>query len=230
MLPYFLSKELVFPSPNLANPDGILAIGGDLSAERLLLAYQNGIFPWYSEDEPILWWSPDPRFILYPEDLKVSKSMRPYFNQNKFKITYDQAFRTIITSCSKPRPNDPFGGTWLTNEMIDAYCHLHELGFAHSVEAWQNGQIVGGLYGVGLGQVFFGESMFAKVSNASKVAFISLVRQLKELNYKLVDCQVYTKHLESLGAVEVPREDFLIELRTLLAPPHYRGNWGDLFA
>lgn len=229
MLPYFLSKELIFPSPHLANADGILAVGGDLVPERLLLAYENGIFPWYSEDEPILWWSPDPRFVLYPDQLKVSKSMRPVFNQKKFKITYDQAFRTIIASCSKPRPNDPFGGTWLTDEMIDAYCHLHELGFAHSVEAWQGGKIVGGLYGVALGKVFYGESMFAKVPNASKAAFITLVRDLKTKDYKLVDCQVYTGHLESLGAVEISREQFLNELETLLTPPHYRGNWGKLF-
>jgi len=230
MLPYFLSKELIFPSPHLANPDGILAVGGDLVPERLLLAYENGIFPWYSADEPILWWSPDPRFVLYPDKLKVSKSMRPIFNQKKFKITYDQAFRTVISSCSKPRPNDPFGGTWLTTEMIEAFCHLHHLGFAHSVEAWQGGKIVGGLYGVALGKVFYGESMFAKVNNASKAAFITLVKDLKIKGYELIDCQVYTGHLESLGAVEISREQFLKELKNLLVPPHYRGNWGDLFA
>ena len=220
----------MFPAPHLATSDGILAVGGDLSPERLLLAYENGIFPWYSADEPILWWSPDPRFVLYPDQLKVSKSMRPIFNKNKFKITYDQAFRTVISACSKPRPNDPNGGTWLTSEMLEAYCRLHELGLAHSVEAWENGQIVGGLYGVALGKVFFGESMFAKVSNASKAAFITLVRKLQEKGYELIDCQVYTNHLESLGAVEVPRDEFITELRTLLTPPHYRGNWGEIFS
>lgn len=200
--------ELSFPHPRFANPDGILAVGGDLSAERLLLAYSWGIFPWYSDDDPILWWSPDPRFVLYPEQLKVSKSMRPYFNQRKFTVTYDRDFPAVIAACGgTPRHGQP--GTWITAEMKEAYIRLHERGYAHSVEVWQGEELVGGLYGIALGKVFFGESMFTRVNNASKFGFIALVRDLQARGYELIDCQQETRHLSRLGAGSISRERFL---------------------
>lgn len=220
-------EQLVFPSPRLANADGILAVGGDLSPERILLAYSLGIFPWYNEGDPILWWSPDPRFVLFPRELKVSKSMRPYFNQGKFQVTLDSQFRNVIEACQgQNRPGQ--GGTWITPEMLEAYCRLHELGFAHSVEVWQDGQLVGGLYGLSLGKVFFGESMFARVANASKFGFITLVRTLEELGFTLIDCQQETEHLGSLGARSIPREDFQDLLERYAHEGTIRGNWGRL--
>ncbi len=207
---YWLKKDRInFPHADLANPDGILAIGGDLSPERLLLAYSKGIFPWFNPDDPIIWWSPDPRFVLFPDDLKVSKSMRPYFNQKKFNLTCDQNFAKVIEACSKKMRKGQLGGTWITKSMIDAYIRLHELGYAHSVEVWQEEELVGGLYGIALGKMFFGESMFAKVSNASKFGFISLVNKLKEKDYQLIDCQQETAHLGSLGANSISRTEFL---------------------
>ncbi|MEZ0005339.1 leucyl/phenylalanyl-tRNA--protein transferase [Flavobacterium sp. 28YEA47A] len=205
---YFLSKELFFPPVEEANDDGIVAIGGDLSPERLLLAYKSGIFPWFDDDEPILWWSPPERMVLFPEEFKVSKSMRNILNQEIFKVTFNQSFRDVIANCSTIKRNGQ-QGTWISEKMIEAYTKLHEMGIAKSVEIWQNDILVGGLYGVDLGHVFCGESMFSKVSNASKVAFVSLVRKLKEANYKLLDCQVHNSHLESLGAREISREDFM---------------------
>jgi leucyl/phenylalanyl-tRNA--protein transferase len=205
---YFLSKELFFPPVEEANDDGIVAIGGDLSPERLLLAYRSGIFPWFDDDEPILWWSPPERMVLFPEEFKVSKSMRNILNQDIFKVTYNQNFRDVITNCSTIK-RDGQQGTWISEQMIEAYIKLHEMGIAKSVEIWQDDVLVGGLYGIDLGHVFCGESMFSKVSNASKVAFVSLVRKLKEANYKLLDCQVHNSHLESLGAREISREDFM---------------------
>lgn len=205
---YFLSKELFFPPVSEANPDGILAIGGDLSPDRLLLAYKNGIFPWFEEGEPIFWWSPNPRMVLFLDELVVSKSMRNILNRNIFKVTFNQNFREVISNCQKIK-RDGQNGTWITNEMIEAYCKLNKLGIAKSVEVWQNDELAGGLYGIDLGYVFCGESMFSKVSNASKVAFIALVNQLKENNYKLLDCQVYNEHLESLGCREIDRTDFM---------------------
>jgi len=205
---YFLSKELFFPPVSETNPDGILAIGGDLSPERLLLAYKSGIFPWFEDDEPIIWWSPNPRMVLYLDELVVSKSMRNILNRNVFTVTFNQNFKEVISNCQKIKRNSQ-NGTWITNDMIEAYCKLNELGFAKSVEVWQNDELVGGLYGIDLGQVFCGESMFSKVSNASKVAFITLVNQLKKDNYKLLDCQVYNEHLESLGCREIDRKDFI---------------------
>jgi len=205
---YYLTKDLFFPPVSHANRDGVLAIGGDLSPERLQLAYRSGIFPWFNEGEPIIWWSPNPRMVLFLDDLNVSKSMRNILNRNIFKVTFNQNFRDVISNCQQVK-RDGQPGTWITNEMIEAYCKLNELGIAKSVEVWQNDELVGGLYGIDLGHVFCGESMFSLVSNASKVAFITLVNQLKDQKYQLLDCQVYNEHLESLGCVEIERNDFM---------------------
>ena len=205
---YFLTQELFFPPVFEANRDGILAFGGDLSPERLQLAYKSGIFPWFEDDEPIIWWSPNPRMVLFLDELVVSKSMRNILNRNSFKVTFNQNFRAVISNCQKIKRNGQ-NGTWITNDMIEAYCVLNEMGIAKSVEIWQNEELVGGLYGIDLGHLFCGESMFSKVSNASKVAFIALVNQLKHNNYKLLDCQVYNEHLESLGCREIERTDFM---------------------
>ncbi|RWW93806.1 leucyl/phenylalanyl-tRNA--protein transferase [Flavobacterium cerinum] len=210
---YFLSRELFFPSVNHASPEGIVAIGGDLSPERLLLAYRSGIFPWFEDDEPILWWSPPERMVLFFEDLKISKSMRNILNRNTFKITFNTSFKEVITNCRTIK-RDGQPGTWITDEMVEAYCRLHELGYAKSVEVWQDDKLVGGLYGIDLGHIFCGESMFSKVSNASKIAFIALAKHLEKENYKLLDCQVHNDHLESLGATEILREDFLAILKS----------------
>jgi leucyl/phenylalanyl-tRNA--protein transferase len=205
---YILSKELFFPPVAEANPEGILAVGGDLSPERLHLAYKSGIFPWFEEGEPIFWWSPNPRMVLFLDELVVSKSMRNILNRNIFKVTFNLNFREVISNCQKIK-RDGQNGTWITNDMIKAYCKLNELGIAKSVEVWQNDDLVGGLYGVDLGSVFCGESMFSKVSNASKVAFIALANRLITENYKVMDCQVYNEHLASLGCREIEREDFM---------------------
>ena len=207
---YYVTKDLFFPDVSFANRDGVLAIGGDLSSERLQLAYKNGIFPWFEIGEPIMWWSPNPRMVLFLDELIVSKSMRNILNRNVFKVTFNQNFRDVISNCQNIKRN----GTWITNDMIEAYCKHNELGIAKSVEVWQNDELVGGLYGVDLGHVFCGESMFSKVSNASKVAFIALVNQLKKENYKLLDCQVYNPHLESLGCREIDREEFMRILKS----------------
>lgn len=201
-----LTDDLTFPNHELTSSEGVLAFGGDLSVERLLLAYKCGIFPWFEVDEPILWWSPDPRFVLFPEELKVSKSMKQVLRNSYFVVTVNTAFADVIDACSKIK-RDGQAGTWITDSMRNAYIELHEMGYATSVEVWQNETLVGGLYGVDLGNgVFCGESMFAKVSNASKVGFITFIQNT---NYKLIDCQVYTNHLESLGAQDIPRDEFL---------------------
>ncbi len=202
----YLSSKIEFPPVTDATSDGLLAIGGDLSSERLIHAYTHGIFPWFDSEDPLLWWSPDPRFVLYPKDLKVSKSMKQILNKNTFKVTVNKAFKGVIENCSKIKRNHQ-QGTWITSEMQNAYLKLHQLGYAKSIEVWQNKILVGGLYGIDLGNgVFCGESMFAKVSNASKVGFITFV---KKSNYKLIDCQLHTPHLESLGAKSISRRDFL---------------------
>lgn len=211
---YFLLNELFFPDVSEADEYGILAVGGDLSPERLMLAYRSGIFPWFDNDEPILWWSPTERMVLFPSELKISKSMRNILNKNIFKVTYNKDFRGVISNCSQISRQGQ-EGTWITAEMIEAYVKLHELGHAKSVEVWQNDELVGGLYGVDLGHVFCGESMFSKVSNASKVAFISLAQNLEKRKYKLIDCQVHNDHLESLGAREIDREDFIEMLKSV---------------
>lgn len=205
---YLLSKELFFPPVSQSNTEGILAIGGDLSPERLLLAYKSGIFPWFEGKEPILWWAPNPRMVLFLDELVVSKSMRNILNRNSFKLTFNQNFREVISNCKKIK-RDGQNGTWISNEMLEAYCKLNEMGIAKSIEVWQNNTLVGGLYGIDLGTVFCGESMFSRVSNASKVAFIALANQLRESNYKLLDCQVYNEHLDSLGCREIEREAFM---------------------
>ena len=201
-----LTEKIEFPDVSLATRDGLLAIGGDLSVERLLLAYKSGIFPWFEIEQPLLWWSPDPRFVLYPEKLKISKSMQQFLKKTEFRVTTNRAFEEVIKNCSKIKRVGQ-QGTWITNTMIKAYCNLHELGYAKSVEVWDKDNLIGGLYGIDLNnKVFYGESMFSKKSNASKLAFIKLIEQS---NYKLIDCQVHTKHLESLGAEEIPRENFI---------------------
>lgn len=200
-----LDKRIVFPTPSLAEEDGLLAVGGDLSTDRLLLAYQNGIFPWYNDDTPILWYSPHERFVLFPDELKISKSMRQVLRSGRFGVTYDQSFAEVIDACSTINRKDQ-PGTWITTDMKNAYIRLHKEGHAHSVEVWEDEKLVGGLYGVQIGGVFCGESMFSKVSNASKVALISLCNANK---YRLIDCQVYTEHLESLGAKMISREEYL---------------------
>ena len=205
---HLISDVLYFPPVNEATSEGILAVGGDLSSERLLLAYKSGIFPWFNPGEPILWWAPSSRMVLFFEDLIISKSMRNILNRNIFKVTFNQDFKAVISNCRSIK-RDGQNGTWISDEMIEAYCKLHKLGIAKSVEVWQNEELVGGLYGIDLGNVFCGESMFSKVSNASKVAFISLANQLKNDNYKVLDCQVYNEHLESLGCNEIDREDFM---------------------
>ncbi len=226
---HFLSEELVFPAIHLADEHGILALGGDLSPERLLLAYQSGIFPWYSQGEPIIWWSPDPRFVLYPAEIKVSKSMRQVFRKQVFEVSFDQNFEEVIKQCSKIKREGQYG-TWITDEMQAAYTTLHQLGYAHSVEVWKEGQLVGGLYGVSLGRCFFGESMFSYESNASKTGFITLVQKLLAHDFKLIDCQVHTQHLESLGAVHISREEFINTVKDALQYPTQIGNWQEWLA
>jgi leucyl/phenylalanyl-tRNA--protein transferase len=221
---YLLSENLIFPSPQLAPQEGLLAVGGDLSQERLLLAYRMGIFPWYSKDEPIMWWSPDPRLVLYPSELKVSKSLKKTIKKRLFQVTVDQAFESVIKACAQSRTRMQ-EGTWIVNDMIAAYCNLHESGLAHSVETWQAGKLTGGLYGVSLGKCFFGESMFTRTSNASKVAFVALVELLKTLNFNLIDCQVTTAHLLSFGAREIPRTRFLKELEKSLESTTIKNKW-----
>ncbi len=217
--------KIIFPPPHLAGSDGLLAIGGDLCKERLLLAYRMGIFPWFSSnEEPIMWWSPDPRLVLYPQDLRVSKSLKKVINKNIFQITIDSSFEQVISLCAQIRlqKNE---ATWIGDEMIEAYCNLHEAGYAHSVEVWYKGELAGGLYGVALGKSFFGESMFTRISNASKVAFTALVEYLKTLSFDMIDCQIPTEHLKSFGAREIPRSIFLKQLNKSLKEPAKKGKW-----
>lgn len=205
---YFLTKELYFPPAEEASFDGILAIGGDLSPERLILAYKSGIFPWFDDNEPILWWSPPRRMVVFPKVYKTSKSIRNIINRNIFKVTFNTCFKEVIKNCQQIKRQGQYG-TWLTDDMVDAYLKLHEMGLAKSIEVWQDDELVGGLYGVDLGKVFCGESMFSKVSNASKIGFVWLINHLKENNYLLLDCQVHNDHLEKLGAFEIERDVFL---------------------
>lgn len=225
---YFLRDELFFPPVHIASREGIVAVGGDLSVERLLLAYRSGIFPWFSEGEPIIWWSPEPRFVLYPACVKVSKSMKQLFKKRAFSVTLDKAFEKVITNCQKIKREGQYG-TWITPEMKNAYIELHQLGYAHSVEVWQENKLVGGLYGIGLGSIFFGESMFSKVSNASKYGFITLCKILEKNNFELIDCQVHTEHLESLGAEFIPRQQFVQIVGEKAQKDCFKGDWGEMF-
>jgi leucyl/phenylalanyl-tRNA--protein transferase len=217
--------DLCFPPVEAATPEGLLAVGGDLSPERLLAAYRRGIFPWYNPGQPILWWSPDPRAVLYPEQLKVSRSLRKTLRRGHFRVRFDTRFREVMLACAAPRRQYPGGGTWITDEMVEAYCRLHELGVAHSVEISHDERLVGGLYGVALGGVFFGESMFARTTDASKVALVALARQLQAWGFALIDCQLPSAHLASLGAEEIPRAQFLAELERALQHPGQPGRW-----
>ncbi|MCK0146327.1 leucyl/phenylalanyl-tRNA--protein transferase [Arenibacter sp. F26102] len=205
---FLLDHRLQFPNVENADDDGLLAVGGDLSPERLLLAYRNGIFPWFNEDSIILWWSPDPRMVLFPEKVKISKSMHQVMKSSRFRISWNTEFEKVINACSAIIRKGQ-NGTWITPEMKYAYLRMHQMGIAKSMEVWENDLLVGGLYGIDLGDVFCGESMFSKTSNASKYAFISLAKELHRKKYKLIDCQVYTAHLESLGAEEIPRKQFI---------------------
>jgi len=219
------SDNLRFPPADLASPEGLLAVGGDLRVERLLEAYRHGIFPWYNDDQPILWWSPDPRAVLFPDQLHISRSLKRTMRLGGFTVTLDTRFRDVMQGCAGPRPQYPDGGTWITEEMMEAYVQLHELGYAHSVEAWQEGQLVGGLYGVALGGIFFGESMFTRVPDASKVALVSLVRQLQAWDFRIFDCQQPSRHIKMLGAEDISRRDFLNHLADALTLPDRRGQW-----
>lgn len=210
---YFLSQELYFPPVEEASFEGILAFGGDLSTDRLLLAYRNGIFPWFDNKEPILWWSPPMRMVVAPFDYKISKSLRNILNRNFFRVTHNQDFNAVIRNCQKIERKGQ-EGTWISDDIIASYTKLHEMGIAKSVEVWQNDQLVGGLYGIDLGTVFCGESMFSLVSNASKVAFVILIEKLKNENYRLLDCQIHNDHLEKLGAFEISRASFMRILKS----------------
>ncbi len=214
---YILNNQLFFPPVQTATSEGIVALGGDLGTDRLLLAYRSGIFPWYSEEGPIIWWSPDPRFVLFPEKLRVTKSMQSVLQNGTFRFTVNRAFTAVLENC-KTITRKQQEGTWITPAVLQAYTALHHAGYAHSAEAWMNGELVGGLYGVRLGNLFFGESMFSKVNNASKFAFINYVRQLQKENVALIDCQVYTAHLESLGAKMISRNSFMDMLKLNIPP------------
>jgi len=223
---YQLGKSIVFPDPSEAE-DGIIAIGGDLSPQRLVAAYQSGIFPWYNDDEPPLWWSPDPRSVLFPDELKVSRSMQQLLKKKAFRVSLDMAFQEVIRACANVRYKDR-NDTWINSDIEKAYTTLHEMGIAHSVEVWdEQGTLCGGLYGLAIGKVYFGESMFFTKSNASKYGFITLVRLLQERGFELIDCQVHNPHLESLGSTLIPRDIFLSLLSQQVSEPGHLGSWSN---
>ncbi len=219
------ARTPLFPPVESATPEGLLAVGGDLSSERLLAAYRHGIFPWYNPGQPILWWSPDPRAVLYPEKLKITRSLRQTLKRGHLRVTFDSCFREVMLACAAPRAQYPGGGTWINDDMVEAYTRLHTMGYAHSMETWQENRLVGGLYGVALGGVFFGESMFARATDASKVALVALIHRLREWKFALVDCQIPSAHLTSLGAQEIPRSTFLSELEQALNLTGRPGRW-----
>lgn len=224
-MPVFeLDDDLWFPPVSMADPDGLLAVGGDLSTERLLLAYRSGLFPWYNPGEPILWWSPNPRMVLYPDALKVSKSMRQVLRSGKFRISLDTAFAEVINACANTPRNGEYG-TWIVPDMIQAYTQLHHLGWAHSVEVWEGDALVGGLYGIGMGKVFCGESMFSKQPNASKAGFVTLVQWLVGQGVHFIDCQTHTPHLESLGGTLIPGSEYMVALEAALDGGLPVGKW-----
>jgi len=217
MIPW-LTDDLAFPNVELSlrYPDGLLAAGGDLSAHRLLQAYRNGIFPWFNPEDPILWWSPDPRMVLIPDQIKISRSIAKILRNSKYEIRCDSSFEKVMLACAEPRKDHV--GTWISHDMIVAYTALHRSGYAHSVETWQDGKLVGGLYGISIGRMFYGESMFSLVSNASKISLVHLVKQLERWQFGMIDCQMSTPHLSSLGAREIPRAEFIAKLQDLV---HY---------
>lgn len=218
-------SDLRFPPVEASTPEGLLAVGGDLRPERLLEAYRHGIFPWYEEDQPILWWSPDPRAVLFPDKLHVPRSLDKTIRRGHFTLTLDTCFRAVMMECAGPRTQYPEGGTWITSAMIEAYTRLHEQGHAHSIETWQEGKLVGGLYGVAIGGAFFGESMFSRATDASKIALVSLVRQLRAWGFQIFDCQQASPHVIALGAEEISRREFLEHLNAALKLPGRRGRW-----
>ncbi len=224
MIPW-LAADDPFPDPAsaLRQPNGLLAAGADLSVDRLLDAYRHGIFPWFSEEEPILWWSPDPRMVLFPGELRVTRSLEKTLRNRDYEIRTDTAFRSVMRACAAPR--EGASGTWITNQMVAAYCHLHDAGWAHSVETWIDGELAGGLYGVKIGRMMFGESMFTRVRDASKIALVHLVRHAQDLGFDLVDCQMATEHLASLGAREIPRPEFSARVTELVHSMPSPGHW-----
>src|SRR5262245_670225 len=218
-------RDLSFPPVERATPDGLIAIGGDLRPERLLEAYRHGIFPWYNEDQPILWWSPDPRAVLYPEKLHISRSLQRSLRRGRYRVTFDTCFSEVVTHCARPRRQYPDGGTWITPAIAEAYGRLHDLGHAHSIESWEGNQLVGGVYGVAIGGAFFGESMFSLAPDASKVALVALIRQLKAWGFRLFDCQQASPHVMRLGAEEIPRREFITHLTAAIRLPNRTGRW-----
>lgn len=226
-MPLFtLNAKADFPPAEWADPEGILAVGGDLSPRRLLRAYGRGIFPWYANGEPILWWSPDPRFVLFPAEIHAPRSLKKILNKKIFHFTFDRAFSEVIDGCAQPRLDQ--NGTWITEEMRQAYIRLHILGYAHSLESWQNSKLAGGLYGIALGRCFFAESMFHLQANASKVVFFALAGALKKMGFIIIDCQVHSPHLTGWGARSIPRRQYLELLRSGLSSSTLRGNWGEI--
>jgi leucyl/phenylalanyl-tRNA--protein transferase len=227
---YLLDENPNTPFPDVSeaekDPDGLLAVGGDLTPQRLIQAYQLGIFPWFSEGEPILWWSPDPRTVLYPKKIKISRSLRKAIRKKTFNITFDHDFDGVIHSCAAPREDSP--GTWLVPEMIEAYRLQHQLGLAHSIEVWEDSELVGGLYGMAIGRVFFGESMFSRARDSSKIALVYLSKQLQAWEFEMIDCQVYTRHLASLGAEQIPRKQFCRDLQSWTRLKGRLGSWSDV--
>jgi leucyl/phenylalanyl-tRNA--protein transferase len=226
MLLFDLDANGDFPLVSTAGPEGLLAMNGDLSPRRLLRAYSRGIFPWYGDEEPILWWSPDPRFVLFPAEIHAPRSLKKIINKETFKLTFDHAFSEVIQGCARPRPDQD--GTWITAEMLQAYVRLHRLGYAHSLEAWHNNKLAGGLYGIALGRCFFAESMFHIEANASKVVFFALARASIKMGFILIDCQIYSPHLAEWGARQIPRRQYLELLRKTLACKTIRGSWEKL--
>ncbi len=227
MTVYLLDDSLIFPHPENAEPNGLLAVGGDLRSERLLLAYRNGIFPWYSEGDPIMWFSPDPRLVIFLDGLYISTKLKKVIRSNTYEVRFDTQFEDVIRRCSKTYRRGQ-EGTWITDEMIDAYIDLHKSGYAHSVETFQDGELVGGLYGVSLGSAFFGESMFFEASNASKVALYYLVEKLKSWNFDFIDSQVPNDHMKSMGGKELTRVEFMCILENSLSKQTKLGNWGQI--
>lgn len=217
--------DLRFPPVEAASSDGLLAVGGDLGPARLLAAYRRGIFPWYQDDQPILWWSPDPRAVLFPDRLHVSRSLARRIRRGEFTVTLDTCFRAVMTHCAGPRPQHPEGGTWITPDMLEAYSTLHEMGYVHSIETWWDNQLVGGVYGVALGGAFFAESMFTMVDDASKVALVTLIRQLRAWRFPIIDCQQSSPHIMRFGAENIPRREFITHLTAALTLPDRRGRW-----